>query len=169
MAPTFKKIQTIEVGAGGSASIDFTSIPSTYTDLIIKLSVRDASTASYANDINIKVNGATTSLSARLLYGTGSAVASTTNPTWIANANANSSTASTFGNAELYFTNYAASANKSFSVDSVTENNATNALAMLAAGLYSSSTAITSIGFTLAGGTNFAQYSSATLYGIKNS
>ena len=40
MANTFKKIQTVTVGSGGAASIDFTSIPQTYTDLKIVLSAR---------------------------------------------------------------------------------------------------------------------------------
>jgi hypothetical protein len=29
---TFEKIATVDVGSGGAASIDFSSIPSTYTD-----------------------------------------------------------------------------------------------------------------------------------------
>jgi len=33
MANTLKKIQTVTVGSGGAASIEFTSIPQTYTDL----------------------------------------------------------------------------------------------------------------------------------------
>ena len=37
MANTYVAIATVTVGSGGAASIDFTSIPATYTDLVVKL------------------------------------------------------------------------------------------------------------------------------------
>ena len=40
MAVTHNLISTITVGSGGAASIDFTSIPQTYTDLLVKISLR---------------------------------------------------------------------------------------------------------------------------------
>ena len=75
-------------------------------------------------------------------------------------------TASTFGNAELYIPNYTSSNNKSFSADSVTENNATAAYSQLIAGLWSNVTAITSLSLAPSSGT-FVQHSTATLYGVK--
>jgi hypothetical protein len=36
MATTYEAIATVEVGSGGAANIEFTSIPATYTDLVIK-------------------------------------------------------------------------------------------------------------------------------------
>jgi hypothetical protein len=56
---------------------------------------------------------------------------------------------------------------KAISIDGVTETNATDARAELGAMLWSSNNAVSSI--TLYGNTNFVQYSTATLYGIKNS
>jgi hypothetical protein len=41
MANTFTLIASSTVGSGGAASIDFTSISSTYTDLVVKLSLRN--------------------------------------------------------------------------------------------------------------------------------
>jgi hypothetical protein len=35
---TMTALSTVTVGAGGAATIDFTSIPQTYTDLIVKIS-----------------------------------------------------------------------------------------------------------------------------------
>jgi hypothetical protein len=52
-------------------------------------------------------------------------------------------TANTFGNTEFYIPNYTSSNYKSFSVDGVTENNATAAFALYA-GLWSNTAAITS-------------------------
>jgi hypothetical protein len=36
MANTYEAIATVEVGSGGASTIDFTSIPSTYTDLVLR-------------------------------------------------------------------------------------------------------------------------------------
>ena len=40
MATTFTKIASVSVGSGGAATMSFTSIPSTYTDIVVKLSAR---------------------------------------------------------------------------------------------------------------------------------
>jgi hypothetical protein len=40
MATTYEAIATVEVGSGGAADIEFTSIPGTYTDLLVCLSKR---------------------------------------------------------------------------------------------------------------------------------
>ena len=79
------------------------------------------------------------------------------------------STANTFANGEFYIPNYAGSTNKSVSADGVTENNATAARATLTAGLWSNTAAINQITLLPIAGGTFAQYSTATLYGISNS
>jgi len=173
MAITYVAIATTTVGAGGAASIDFTSIPATYTDLILKTSIRTNQSAP-DDYFKITLNGSSSNFTTRVIDGNGSTAASysyTTSPgSQIAGqANGNTSTASTFANSELYITNYAGSNNKSFSHDGVTENNATYALAELGAHLWSNVAAITSISIAPYYGTSFSQYSTATLYGIKNS
>ena len=75
MANTFKKIQTVTVGSGGAATIEFTSIPQTYTDLKLVLSVRNSVDSV---DGLIEFNGSTTSASSRMVVGDGSNVASYT-------------------------------------------------------------------------------------------
>jgi hypothetical protein len=170
MATTFIKIASVTVGAGGASSIDFTSIPSTYTDLCVKLSAR-TNRASFPEDYaKIEFNGLTTNLSSRILYGFGSSSGSTNDGSMVYGAvNGGSSTASTFGNAEYYIPNYAGSNYKSISVDSVTENNGTTAVVYVVAGLWSSTSAITSIKLLSYYSASFQQYTTATLYGIKNS
>ena len=167
MALTYEAIATVTVGSGGAADIQFTSIPQTYTDLLLSLSLRDADTGGNWSEASIKPNGATSNRSQRSVYGTGSAAGSDSGSNiyaWISNAN---NTASTFGNATVYIANYTSANAKSMSIDSVTENNATGALAVLNAALWNDSAAITSITITPEVA-NFAQYSTATLYGIKN-
>jgi hypothetical protein len=169
---TFEKIATVEVGSGGSTSINFTVIPSTFTDLCIKYSIRDTQTGgnSYSN-IYLTFNGNTSNYSERLLYGLGSGTPGSVNRSSQAELNwlyatTGVATASTFANGEIYIPNYAGSNNKSISMDSVTENNATEAIAAMTAGLWSNTSAINQITLTKSG-TTFAQYSTATLYGIK--
>jgi hypothetical protein len=169
MATTFTKIADVTVGSGGAASIDFTSIPSTYTDLVLKISSRDGRIAA-ASDIIIGFNGSTSSLTFRRLYGDGSNAISTSGSFGeIGIENASTSTASTFANIEVYIPNYAGSTNKSWSADSVSENNATAAYAQLTAGLWSNTAAITSIKLTAESSASFVQYSTATLYGVNKS
>ena len=168
MANTFVKIQTVTVGSGGAASIDFTSIPQTYTNLKIIISGR-STRATTDDDYIISFNSSTTGLSTRFLYGNGSATASSTAASGFAGStSAANSTASVFGNAEIYIPNYTSSSNKSYSVDTVTENNATLAYQNIVAGLWSNTAAITSINVKTNVG-SFVQYSTATLYGIKSS
>lgn len=165
---TYFKIASVTVGSGGASSIDFTSIPSTYTDLCIKTSLRSAA-ASVNPGLLIKFNGSATGFTGRNVYGNGSSAASYSDTSGeIGTLAGNNATASTFGNAEIYIPNYAGSTNKSFSVDSVNENNATSASQYLYANLWSNTAAITSITLLSGGSVNLLQYSTATLYGISN-
>jgi hypothetical protein len=165
MANTYEAIATVTVGSGGAANIEFTSIPGTYTDLAVKLSGR--STTSDA-DMYISYNSNTSNYSRRVLRGNGSAASSTSgSDRYIGTIDSSGETASTFANWEIYVPNYAGSNNKSYSIDSVYENNATQAFQYLVSGLWSDTSAITSIKLEFIAAGTFAQYSTATLYGIK--
>jgi hypothetical protein len=172
MANTFTLIASSTVGAGGAASITFSSIVSTYTDLQLVVSAR-SSTGIYQTDCNIQVGNGSIDTGSNYktieLYGDGTSVGSNSFTTTnihppIAGAGA---TSSTFGNFQLYFPNYAGSTQKSISCDVVTENNSANAAARLAAYLWTGTSAINIITLTAASG-NFVQYSTAYLYGVKN-
>jgi hypothetical protein len=172
MADTFIKIATVTVGAGGASSIDFSSIPSTYTDLCIKFSGRGTVSSTVTSWL-MRLNSSTTSYSSKRLYGTGSSVASNDGSGGgvylvVSTMPASTGTASTFGNTDIYIPNYAGSTNKSVSIDDVQENNLSTAYAELAASLWSNTSAITSISIFPDSG-NMAQYSTATLYGISKS
>jgi hypothetical protein len=168
MANTFVKIASVTLGSA-AASIDFTSIPGTYTDLLIKASLRSAA-VSVNPGLLIKFNTSALNFTGRNVYGNGSAAASYSDTSGeIGTLAGNSATANTFGNCEIYIPNYAGSANKCFSVDSVNENNATSASQYLYANLWSQTAAITAISLLSGGAVNLMQYSSATLYGIKSS
>ena len=166
MPDTFTLIASSTVGSGGAANIDFTSIPSTFTDLCVKASIRLTGADDY---FLIRFNSSTTSYTVRVLEGSGSSASSGTNTIIYGRADSSTQTASTFSNAEFYVPNYAGSTNKSLSIDSVQENNATAANMTLSAGLWSNTSAITSISLIQPGGMSLAQYSTAYLYGVKSS
>jgi hypothetical protein len=168
MANTFELIASSTVGSGGAATISFSSIASTYTDLCLKLSARATGTGT-AKSVLVSYNGSSSSFTSRFLEGNGSSAASYTSPAQFGgNFTGGGATASTFGNLELYIPNYAGSANKSASSDAVTENNATGAYSDLTASLWSNTAAITSITLTPEAGVTFAEFSTAYLYGVKN-
>lgn len=167
MASTFKLISSVTVGAGGAASIDFTSIPATYTDLVVEFSLRSSGSVDY---ISLKLNTSASNFTANQILGNGSAVqvGTRTDSFYIATQVPSGSTANTFSNGSLYFPNYAGSTYKSINLDSVEENNATAAVAGFVAGLWSNTAAINAVTLAAPSGT-FVQYSTAYLYGIKNS
>ena len=162
-------ISTVTVGSGGTASIAFTGIPQTYTDLVLKLSARNTASLGATNSYTLwSINGVTTNMTGRQLFGNGSSAGSNSYSSSFWGAiNDGGTTASTFGNLEIYIPNYTGSTNKSISVDSVEENNATTALASMIAGLWSNTAPITSLAIQPQASGNFAQYSTATLYGIR--
>lgn len=168
MATTYEKIATVTVGAGGAASMSFTSIPGTFTDLVVKWSGR-TNTGGTVEATSVTFNGSST-YSTRYIQGDGSGVTSGAPSAlnWGV-ADSAGATASTFGNSEAYIPNYTGSQQKSTSADSVQENNTSQGFGFLGAGLSTLTSAITSITITPNGGGSFVQYSSATLYGIKNS
>ena len=167
MATTYEKIASVTVGSGGAASIDFTSIPGTFDDLVIHASLRGTDSGVTTN-ANLYINGVNTNQTQRKLTGNGSTAASSTDSAILPIATGTTATASTFSSVYIYIPNYAGSTNKSFSIDQVTENNSTTADSRLNAGLWSQTSAITSLSFDPGVG-NLAQHSSATLYGIKKS
>jgi hypothetical protein len=168
---TFTQIGTaVSVGSGGAASIDFSSIPSTYTDLVVFFSARGVATSDFPAT-GLKFNGSATSYSSRFLLGSGSAASSgvggTSTYIRLGNADGSIQTGSTFASTFIYIPNYAGSTNKSVSIDMVSESNTTAAYSNLSAGLWSNTATISSISLFI-DGANLAQYSSAYLYGVSN-
>jgi hypothetical protein len=177
MANTYVLISSYNA-TGSVASIEFTSIPATYTDLMLVCSLRSDRNVGGVTSIFIKVNDLNTSIYNTIqLEGDGATastdIATSVAPTSGANvgygyASQATNTANTFGNTSFYFPNYAGSTNKSLSADSVSENNATTAYAALRAGLIATTNAITKIELIPTATFNWVQYSSASLYGISS-
>jgi hypothetical protein len=170
MAANYVLLEKITVGAAGVASVTFNSIPQTgYTDLKVVGSIR--TNRAYASDgVYFYFNSDTTSgnYSGKQLTGTGSAVQSTSygyNDEIMYASGANA-TVSTFGNCEIIIPNYTSSNQKTASIDSVSENNATLAYSNLGTYKWTGTAAITAITFKPVSGTAFVQYSTFYLYGL---
>lgn len=160
---TYTLIAHTELGSA-QANITFSSIPATFTDLVLVYSLRSSGGSS---NFGIRFNGSASNFTNRWMYGTGASVASSSDfGNFIGVAPNSGWTASTFGNGQLYIPNYAGSSNKSWSVDAVSEQNATESYQTIVAGLWSQTTAINSLQIYQYQGNNIAQFSSATLYGI---
>ena len=173
MANTYKLISSATVGSGGAAAIDFTSIPATYTDLVLKLSTRSTSTDPDRASVlytSLKFNNTSTTFSTRTLRTQGTTVSSFGSSAFFGYTAATNFTASTFDNTDYYIPNYAGSQQKSFSIDNSDEQNvaAYDAILALIAGLWDGTSAINRITLALNYG-NFAQHSTAYLYGISSS
>jgi hypothetical protein len=161
------KIASTEVGSGGAANITFSSIPQGYTDLKLVITVRSARTGSSADSILFYINSSNSG-SDKILYANGSTAGSAVDSSQMYCGTSPASTAITgaFSNVEVYIPNYSGTATKSYSVDSVDENNTTFAQLQMLSGLWSSSSAINALRIEPGSATTFTQYSSATLYGI---
>ena len=173
MANTYVLISS-NVLSGSAASVTFSSIPSTYTDLVLRTSAR-TDVANYFDRFVFTFNSDSGSnYSNTYLAGSGSAASSNTasNATSLNSSRAatgSTATANTFSNTETYFPNYAANTNKPIGSFNVGENNATAAQMAVDAQLWRNTAALNSITIAPGAGTNFVSGSSFYLYGVKNS
>jgi hypothetical protein len=159
--------------ASSAASVTFSAIPATYTDLVLRVSARSDGAALVQDNLWLTFNGTGSGYSGTNLQGNGSAASSNNNSAAsilrIYNAaNANGATANTFGNAEVYIPNYLVSQYKPVSGFGVAETNATGGYISATAGLSSNNAAITSIAIAMGNGSNWLSTSSFYLYGISN-
>jgi len=168
-------IDHTEIGGGGAASWNVTSIPSSYDHLLIKASLR-MSNSNEDCDMKLRFNGDTGSnYSATGLYAYSSTPASArqTGQTGITylNTNGDNSTADTFGNMSIWIPHYSNTANfkqvlSQHCVEGATTTNFDWRVAVTA-GLWSDTSAIDEI--TLLDAAEYdtlMQYSTVTLYGV---
>jgi|APGre2960657373_1045057.scaffolds.fasta_scaffold17047_4 hypothetical protein len=167
--PTYQKLQTITVPAGGQAAISFTGISSSYTDLLILLSVRTSRSAVHES-LLMSFNGENTNRSNIRMYATGSGALQYTSDTLMYGGQGTgaTATASGFSNSMMYITSYTKADIKPSNEDACTENNAAGALMTFNGNLWSNNAAITSITLTPENGGTVQEHSTAYLYGISN-
>ena len=170
-ATSFESIATVSVGSGGAADIEFTSIPGTYSHLQVR-GISRISESQLEQGLWLRMNGDTASNYAfHGLVGNGSSATAfgyaTQSRIEGPDAPGASATASVFGAHIFDILDYA-NTNKYKTVRVLTgvDRNGGGGI-RLVSGLWQSTSAITSLKFTVNGGTNFVQYSHFALYGIK--
>lgn len=171
-AGDFESIATVTVGSGGSSTITFSSIPSTYTHLQVRGIMRTdrASTTDY---LYLRFNSDSGSNYAyHRLNGNGSTAgadaSSSTTAIIFDRAGAASATASIFGGFVMDILDYA-NTNKykvSRSLGGVDTNGGGEI--HIESGLWQNTNAITTVTITSGTSSTFQQYSHFALYGIKS-
>ena len=160
-------ISTITVGGSSVATIQFTGIPQTYTDLKLVFSARTTSGSGLSYS-TLTLNGSqTTAMTFKNLVTEGSSTVSSYTQAAYGTGGENTSGATPgtnpiFNSSEVYLFNYSSNAVKSYSIDVANGHilwfwSSVNALSLTAP--------ITAI--SLYNVNNFAQYSTFTLYGIR--
>jgi hypothetical protein len=159
-----------------AASVTFSSIPATFTDLVLKVSARldDGESPSFL----IRLNGDTASnYSVTFLRSTYNGTFDSGRQsnyslgTGITYATGSLGTSDTFSNNEIYIPNYAGGANKVISVHGASEQNTASSAEVVnnvTAGLWRITSAITSITLLNTNPYNWVSGSSFYLYGISN-
>lgn len=162
---SYESIETINASAGGSSSLTFNSIPSTYKHLQIR---GIAKTVSNDQGIFLQANGDTASnYSSHLLIGNGSAASAAANTTW-AGVYCGPTFSTQFTGFVIDILDYA-NTNKFKTVRSLSGvDNNSSGYAILSSGCWRNTNAITSISFKeILANSNFTQYTQFALYGIK--
>lgn len=162
--PTFNLIASVNPGASTVANISFSSIPQTYTDLMMIFSLRLNSGTNIGGGISM--NGTSGSAPLVIINDNSGLRSEVNNLTGFASSSSYSTGG--FSNGYIYLPSYTTSTNKYYYYYSGTGT--TNAPGQsyqgIAIGGVSNTSPTTSIVF---GGETLAPYSTAYLYGIKNS
>lgn len=157
-------IQTTTVDAGGASSITFSSIPQTYTDLVLVLSGR-TNWGSTIDSFALLINSV--SSAGRRLEGTGSSSTSASSASFqmLGYLDGSGATSNVFSSAVIHIPNYTRAAAKAWFSDSVTENNSTASYSTLVSGYCTDTSAVTTLSISNGSG-SMVQYTTASLYGI---
>ena len=167
-ASSYESIATVTVGAGGSSSITFSSIPSTYTHLQIRLFAKSTTAGTGGTVTSITFNGNAMTKN-HYLYANGSTVVSGVGASGDTNNTPTAGFTSIFSAGIIDILDYTnTNKNKTLRALGGYDYNSAGEMALYS-NLYATNTnAITSIVLSPLSG-NFAQYSSFALYGIKGS
>ncbi len=174
----YDSIATTTVGAGGAASITFSSIPATYTHLQIRAISHCTDTSSTGYGLYRFNSDTGANYASHVLFGNGSVAGantglgtSTTRSYWgtIPSQASASFLSSSFAATVVDILDYTNTSKYKTTriLHGQDQNTFTTGGTEFISGLWQSTAAISSITLGLETGTNFFQYSSFALYGIK--
>jgi hypothetical protein len=167
---SYESIATVTVGSGGTTNVTFSSIPSTYKHLQVRMNIR-SNRAVAVEVFNMIFNSTQSNQYAfHYLAGNGSVTqvgsGTSSNDGIGAYIAGDSATSGVFGGAVTDILDYT-DTNKQRTIRTLggVDNNGSGGV-MLGSALWNNSSAINSIKF-VSGGTGWVEYSSFALYGIK--
>jgi len=168
----FESISSTTVSSGGAANIEFTSIPSTYQHLQIRLLAKMSGTASEYNQGSIQLNGDTASnYSWHRLGGTGAATftsaGTSASDMQLPHFPDSNRSANFFGGYVIDILDYT-NTNKYKTIRTIggADQNGVGTVGLYS-GSWRNTNAVTSIKILPTSTLNFVQYTTAALYGIK--
>jgi hypothetical protein len=173
---SFDSIATTTIGASPTASVTFSSIPSTYKHLQVRFISRNTRGSSTLDGIGIRMNAdSANNYANHRMYGAGAGQVVGTGETSVSRISIGIMPASTGGSANVFggaivdILDYK-DTNKNKTVRSLAgydDNGEAYGVIGVFAGVWLSTTAITSLTIISTDGTGLGQYSSFALYGIK--
>ena len=173
LTTAYESIATTTVGAGGSSTISFTSIPSTYTHLQLRCLTKNNTAGSGDTGYQIAFNSDTTYTNYRTHYLTGDGSTASSGGAQVAGLYAvigvapRAGSTSIFGAGITDILDYA-NTNKNTTTRSLDGDDFNGSGTIyLRSALWNNTAAVNRIDITLYGGASFTQYSSFALYGIK--
>jgi hypothetical protein len=168
MASTYTLI-TSQTLASSAGTVTFSAIPNTFTDLVLKASVRNTDTGGGLMYVYFNGDAANASgYSKVIISGNGSTVSNSWNNQSSATIDTSGETANTFTSFEMYIPQYNSTGNKQISFDYAVETNASTVYSRVVAALLDTNTAISSISLFNVSTLQFVAGSSFYLYGISN-
>jgi hypothetical protein len=172
---SYESIASVDVGAGGSSTITFSSIPSTYTHLQIRLIGRTNRSTAAIDQMNIRFNSDSGSnyITNHYIQGNGTSVFAGANTSgtlmtvYRLTADGAPTLSGAFGTSVIDILDYAnTNKNKTLRALSGQDMNTVNGEVFFVSAAWMSTTAVNSITITPNVGTLFNQYSSFALYGV---
>jgi len=171
----YESIATVTVGGGGASDVTFTSIPSTFKHLQIRYLCQTNRSGSAIDSVLYQFNGDTASnYWWHNLYSPGGTIVAgdaggaATRIIPVVNATATTTAgANVFGVGVIDILDYTNSKYKTLRGLAGSNSNTPSGNIGFGSGLWSNTSAITSIRIAMVQGTLFSQYSSFALYGIK--
>jgi len=168
---TYKKLSSTTVGSGGATSITFSSIPQTYTDLVVHITSRTSGAYWVYPIINGNLTaGCWSNDIGEATSTTYTQIKSLTEANYFLLNTQTGDTTNSWAMGTVYINDYTSSINyKSILGDSTQASNTASSFLGISGALYSNPAPITSFGLYVFGGVQtFLEGTTATLYGIFN-
>ena len=170
----FESLATVTIGAGGTSSVTFSSIPSTYQHLQIRGISRAIRSGQTGAELAVQLNSdaTTTNYRSHLLNGDGSSASSQSDQAFGGvyglRVPGSSALTNNQGSFVIDILDYASTVkNKTTRILTAYDNNGSGYVSLASGVWLNSSTAISSVSIIPAYATSIDEYSSFALYGIK--